>query len=252
MGLEADQYALTTSLTRRLANTLPSGFGPGHFGEGINRRRLGAVEHGRIRQDTIAKFMNMDLFFVKLSDVLFIIPGIPHLRNIKLSVNYRELPENEDSLRTLVPPPAVKWKTDPDAARYLGFHPRAKHYINGALVGEDLPQFAIISPHEFPEHRVPRRNFCAVSPDDPEYALLCREQGLEHLLHDGPSRQSPALLNGVHGTPSPKTIPIPHEHSISPTQTLPVLVNGIHASEERHQPATAAAHTNGEAQHGNN
>ena len=119
---------------------------------------------------------------MQLSDLLFIIPSIPHLRNIKLVVSYRELPESEESLQKLVTPPASKWKKDPDAARYNGWSPHDKYFINGVFVGENLPQIAATSKEPFPEHRVPRRNFRAVGPDDPDYIQLCEEQGLRHLI----------------------------------------------------------------------
>jgi hypothetical protein len=59
----------------------------------------------------------------------------------------------------------------------------------------------VVSTEPFPENRVPRRGLHAVAPDDPDYARLCREQGLEHLLDDA---NSPLLPNGVH--PSPRSV----------------------------------------------
>jgi len=126
---------------------------------------------------------------------MFIVPTIPHLRSLELAITYRELPEHDSQLRTWAP--LQKWKSDPDANRFYGFAPRNKYYVDGQLVREDLPGMSAVSTSPFPEKRVPRRGLQAVSPDDPEYTRLCREQGLEHLLSEA---GSPLLPNGFHGS----------------------------------------------------
>lgn len=121
-------------------------------------------------------------------------PTIPHLRGIKLNVEYRELPETENQLCGWRAP--QKWRQDPDADRFLGFAPRSKYYVNGILVGEEKPGLSATSSEPFPEKRVPRRNgFQQVLPSDPEYAQLCKEQGLEHLLAE--SRSATSQMNGI-------------------------------------------------------
>jgi hypothetical protein len=141
-------------------------------------------------------------------------------------VGYRELPEDETKLGSLSAPSSCKWKSDPDAARYHGWTPQSKYYLNGELVGEDLPKFAAVSSTPFPESRVPRRHMRAVPPDDPEYPRLCHEQGLGHLLN-GEACGSPSLPNGIHTTPSPRTIQ--DDDAVSPSHVSP-MTNGIRPS----------------------
>jgi hypothetical protein len=161
---------------------------------------------------------------------MFIVPTIPHLRSLELSITYRELPEHESQLRTWAP--LQKWKNDPNANRFYGFAPRNKYYLNGQLVREDVPGMSVVSKSPFPEKRVPRRGLQAVSPDDPDYPRLCREQGLEHLLSEA---ASPLLPNGVHGSSPASAVsnlaPRTFSGSTSPTsihRTATVNGNGTH------------------------
>jgi hypothetical protein len=132
-----------------------------------------------------------------VSDLLYTIPNIPHLRNTKIVVTYRELIENDTQRPGWVH--AQKWKHDPDADRYGGFFaPRNKYYINGRLVGEDMPQPAETSSVPFPERPVPRRGLVQVFPSDPDYTQRCLDQGLDHLVN----RNKQSLIpNGVHSPP---------------------------------------------------
>lgn len=133
-----------------------------------------------------------------MSDLLYTIPNIPHLRHVKLVVTYRELIENEAQARTWQA--TKKWKQDPDGNRFGGkFAPRNKYYINGVLVGEDTPTIAETSRTPFPEKRVPRRGLLQVLPHDPDYTRICMEQGLQHLIV---GHKSPSLPNGVHTPPA--------------------------------------------------
>ena len=170
---------------------------------------------------------------IKVSDFLYIVPTIPHLRNVKISIDYRELPEEESALTTFNSP--TKWKQDPDASIRGPFAPRYKYYVNGQLIGEDMPKSYTPSKDPFPEHRVPRRGgLVAVSPDEPDYARLCIEQGLGDLLTE---QQKQSVLNGAHLTPRSMAS---NEHTdyvnaeLSPTSKSPNIpqVNGIKHSQE--------------------
>lgn len=66
------------------------------------------------------------------------------------------------------------------------------------MIGEDTPTPTETSKTPFPEKRVPRRGLLQVLPDDPDYARMCIEQGLQHLLVQ---HKSPSLANGVHTPP---------------------------------------------------
>src|SRR3954468_12355781 len=126
---------------------------------------------------------------------MYIVPTIPHLRNLRLTVAYRELPENEAEMVKAKWATTQKWKNDPGVDRFHGFAPRNKYYLNGEMIREERPGMAEVSKTPFPERRVPRRGLTAVQPDDPDYARLCQEQGLDYLLS---AASSPRLPNGVH------------------------------------------------------
>lgn len=133
-----------------------------------------------------------------MSDLLYTVPNIPHLRNIRLVVTYRELIENDAQMLVWRAP--QKWKQDPDANRFGGFFgPRNQYFINGSLVGEDAPKLSETSSTPFPEKQVPRRGLLQVFPDDPDYTRLCIEQGLEHLVN---GYKEGSLPNGVHSPPA--------------------------------------------------
>ncbi len=128
---------------------------------------------------------------------MFIVPTMQHLRNLKLTIAYRELPESEAQLSKWAP--LEKWKNDPDADRFYGFAPSNKYYLNGELVSEDKPGLCPVSSSPFPEKRLPRRGLVVVNPDDPDYVRLCKEQGIEDVAS---ATNSPLLPNGVHSSPT--------------------------------------------------
>ncbi|KAG9257321.1 uncharacterized protein F5Z01DRAFT_465320 [Emericellopsis atlantica] len=189
--IESLLYSLLDKKTWELGQQLP------HYYEGASPLSMSLPARERLREAAWERFRNMDLFFVRVSDLLYTIPNIPHLRNTKIVVTYRELIENDTQRLGWVP--AQKWKHDPDANRYGGFFaPRNKYYINGRLVGEDMPQPAETSPVPFPEQPVPRRGLIQVFPSDPDYTQRCLDQGLEHLVN----RPKQHLIhNGVHSPP---------------------------------------------------
>ena len=170
----------------------------------------------------------------KVSDLLYTVPNIPHLLNVKISVEYRELCETMEETKKWVKD-RYKWRDDPGAERYGGHAPRRKYYVNGEFVSEDMPTTHQISNKPFPEIRVPRRGLVQVTRDDPDYERICKEQGLEHLLK---GRQTPSLPNGVHSSPASQT-------STVSTQQQP-LVNGT-KGHSIHDSANGLKVMNGDA-----
>ncbi|KAK9423050.1 hypothetical protein SUNI508_04344 [Seiridium unicorne] len=192
--LEQDRYALTESKLYHLGEQLPNYYGG-------DPNKVGYRRLEKLRGDSSKLFFEMDMFFVKESDLLFVLPSIPHLRNVKLSICYRELPEHENQLNFWTAP--AKWKLDPDANTREGFAPRQKYYINGRLDGEDRPGHYKPSLCPFPDHRVPRRGgLVAVGPEEPDFPQLCLEQGLSHLLSE---QQKLLAMNAAHLTPRSMT-----------------------------------------------
>lgn len=145
---------------------------------------------------------------------MYTVSNIPHLRNTQLAVEYRELLESEAQSMQWGWGTCQKWKQDPDAARYHGLAPRCKYYLNGALVGEDMPQLAQTSSTPFPDKKVPRRGLVQVFPEDPDYARLCLEQGLEHLIN---GHLSSPFINGIHSSPISQKSMVSGGHAVNGT-----------------------------------
>ncbi|KAI0486630.1 hypothetical protein F4859DRAFT_308376 [Xylaria cf. heliscus] len=219
--LEQDRYALTESKLYHLGEQLPDLYGG-------DPRTVGYRKLEQIRGEAANRFLETDMFFVKETDFLHIVPLVPHLSNIRIAICYRELPEHESDLFTFTGP--SKWKQDPDAASRGSFAPRNKYYVNGQLVGEEKPGKYRPSREPFPEHRVPRRHgLVAVTPDEPDYARLCIEQNLSYLLTE---QQKQSVMNGSHLTPKSMASNEPTEYAgenLSPSSVSPRthLVNGF-------------------------
>ncbi|KAL2135545.1 hypothetical protein VTI74DRAFT_8151 [Chaetomium olivicolor] len=188
--LESDRYALTTPALFELGEQLPD------YYEGNDPHRMGYRTLEQFRAKAWEKFAAMEMFFVRASDFLFIIPTIQHLRNVKLTMAYCELPETEGQCMSWTP--HQKWKRDPEANELRGFAPSNKHYINGELVSEDKPSLREASTSPFPRQRVLRRGFVAVPRDEPAYNRLLKEQSRDGSVADA---ESPVLPNGVHSSP---------------------------------------------------
>ncbi|KAH8815827.1 ankyrin repeat protein [Xylogone sp. PMI_703] len=127
-------------------------------------------------------FLDLDLFFVKVSEFMFVVPNFPHLRGLELVINYRELHETP-----VWPPRPGKWTQDPDYDPTMRYAPRPKYYINGEFERQGEIKRTRVSRTSFGENRLPRRGLKVVEPHEPDYEAICRAQGLRHLL---PASQS--------------------------------------------------------------
>ncbi|KAI0128628.1 hypothetical protein BJ170DRAFT_337212 [Xylariales sp. AK1849] len=226
--LEQDRYALTEGKLYHLGEQLP-----GYYGGDPNK--VGYRKLEKLRGEASRLFFELDMFFVKESEFLYILTNFPHLRNVKLSICYRELPDNELLLNSWSAP--AKWKQDPDANGREGFAPRHKYYINGQCVAEDKPGHYTPSSCPFPEQRVPRRGgIVAVGPEEPDYPQLCMEQGLIHLL----SEQQKLTVMNAHLTPrsmtSNDTVDGLNGENMSPSAVSPTTrVNGVLDQRRTHE-----------------
>ncbi|KAK3322372.1 hypothetical protein B0H66DRAFT_574595 [Apodospora peruviana] len=216
--LESDRYALTSPSLYELGKQLPEYYGQ----DGPERMSYRVIE--KLRGEAWNRFSAMDMFFVKASDFMYTIPTIQHLHDVKLTIAYRELPEDEAQLAKWAP--LQKWKNDPDANRFYGFAPSNKHFINGGLVSEGKPGLCAVSKSPFPEKRVPRRGFVEVTPDDPDYSRICKEQGITDLTT---AANSPLLANGVHSSPmstSSRVNGLQSPHTSSTVAAVALTTNG--------------------------
>jgi hypothetical protein len=178
-----------------------------------------------------ALFLDLDLFFIKVSEFMYVVPNFPHLRGLELVVKYRELEEVP-----MWPPQPGKWKRDPDTDPNQIFAPRPKYYVNGMFTKQGQVQCSKTSTTSFGERRVPRRGLIQVFPGEHDYEQLAREQGLLHLISDcnAPQQQSNGTaqvqVNGITPPSSDKSKSInggsPHHG-----QPEPSLPNGIHTGD---------------------
>ncbi|KAK0669482.1 hypothetical protein QBC41DRAFT_107676 [Cercophora samala] len=218
--LESDRYALTTPSLYELGRQLPD------YYEGHDPEQMGYLTLERLRNEAWEKFSAMDMFFVKASDFMFIIPTIYHLRNLKLSMAYLELPDPDaEPVNWVV---HQKWRSDPQAHILGGFAPTSKHYMNGELLHEDKPilREASTSPVPFRCRRIPRHGLTAIARDDPAYNQFFKDNGVDGSVENA---ESPLLPNGVHSSPMSTS-----SHSMtqsvngarSPTMTMATAPNG--------------------------
>ncbi|KAK1598641.1 uncharacterized protein LY79DRAFT_623302 [Colletotrichum navitas] len=213
--LESDRYALINEGLYELGAGLSD-----YYGEGQDPFKMSYRTKERLRGEAREKFLKLDMFFVKVSDLMFIVPSVPHLRSLKMSVEYRELPDDEGQLYGWKVP--QKWKEDSDADRFYGFAPRNKYYIDGVMVEEQKPGMSATSNTPFPEKRVPRKGLQQVFPGDPDYARVCKEQGLDHLLNG--TKPPAALPNGGHLSPRSRSNTT--ESSVEPSNGSQAIVPG--------------------------
>lgn len=233
MGL-ASSCRATTEATGRSGWVIPSSRSSGQR-HGRSSPRWTCSSSGYVAARTANSFVVVKSNRFQASDFLYIIPTIQHLRNVKLTMSYCELPENETQCTSWTP--RQKWKRDPEANGFNKFAPRNKHYLNGELVPDDKPRARETSTSPFPRNRVPRRGFVAVSRDDPAYARLCKEQGLRELVVDA---ASPLVTNGVHSSrtsTSSHVVTAPINGLGSPTLITTAATNGT----GNHQPISPSS-----------
>lgn len=236
--VESERYAMISPTLRPHNPYLPESDDSG------SRYRISHSKMDEIRSEARALFLDLELFFVKVcakplsseyrltvfqvSDFMFIVPKFPHLRNIQLHVQYREIPPDSASLDRLTFP--GKWRQDPDAGSNYGFAPGAKVYINGEFMHEDKPKLAQTSKTPFPECRVPRIGLRQIFPNDPDYERICIQQGLLHLVQgrDHAINGHAISLNGSMGiTPPESTNGETHRISDAAPIGLSILPNDV-------------------------
>ncbi|CAK7213760.1 hypothetical protein SCUCBS95973_001908 [Sporothrix curviconia] len=194
--LEADRFSLTDPDLYDLGRQLPGLYG------GQDPRKISTPDWLALRNGTRDMFLATEMFFVKASDVLSVVPKYPHLHGVRLVLSYRELPETES--QSMPAAPTAKWKNDPDADQHNGFAPGQKYYVDGVFVGQQGIGMAI--PYKTPprEVRVPRRGLVAVPYDDPEFATLSKAMGIDPFTFAGYASFVARQQNGA--SQSPRTV----------------------------------------------
>ncbi|KAL3425992.1 Protein HOS4 [Phlyctema vagabunda] len=84
-------------------------------------------------------FYAIELFFVKLSDFMYIVPTFAHLRGVEMVVNYRELVKYPNTK-----PGPPKWKTDDDADPNQKWAPPPTYWKDGIFVRQAQQKYAVV------------------------------------------------------------------------------------------------------------
>ncbi|TAQ87758.1 hypothetical protein B7494_g3921 [Chlorociboria aeruginascens] len=139
---------------------------------------LPIVETGDLHNFSIAcgkLFCDLDIFVVKLSEFLFIIPNFPHLRDVKVVISYGEFGSDN------------KFTKDPDYDQTRPFIPPPKEYVNGMLVRHpEVPRTRTSHQPLGCRMTVQRPKLIGqVYPHDPDFSDLARSQGAGHLIPEG-------------------------------------------------------------------
>ena len=103
-----------------------------------------------IRRAAKPLFIDLPLFFVKLSDVMFVVPKKPHLRGKEIMVFYHEALPDESYVLDYNKKKVKKWRSDPDAEGKSGC-PGPKTFIDGVFVHQVEPEIAHWTVRPYPE-----------------------------------------------------------------------------------------------------
>ncbi|PBP28627.1 ankyrin repeat protein [Diplocarpon rosae] len=143
-------------------------------------------------------FLDLDLFFVKVSEFMFIVPTISHLRDVELKVEYRELQEPQDLATVGQTHNLERWRSDPDTVPGQNTKPEPKFYVNGEMVRQGGPTTRILK-HPPPLDRTLRRDgISRVLETDPDYEDRFRKRRLSICRPLISSSNSPLLSDAPH------------------------------------------------------
>lgn len=162
---------------------------------------------------------------------MLIVPTIPHLRDVELKVEYRELQEPQTSAALGQPHNLQKWRSDPDTIPGQETIPAPKFYVNGELVRQSMAVTRILK-HAPPLDTFPRREgISRVQETDPDYDEQCRRQRLPgYRASPGSSANPPSTGPPTNGITPPRSDQSKSINGGSPTRTSGSdlhLLNGL-------------------------
>ncbi|KAK2630229.1 hypothetical protein QTJ16_001049 [Diplocarpon rosae] len=143
-------------------------------------------------------FLDLDLFLVKVSEFMFIVPTISHLRDVELKVEYRELHEPQNLATIGQTHNLERWRSDPETIPGQNTKPEPKFYVNGEMVRQGGPATRILK-HPPPLDRTLRRDgISRVLETDPDYEDHFRKRRLSTCRPLVSSDSSPLLSDAPH------------------------------------------------------
>lgn len=123
------------------------------------------------------QFLELDLFLVKVTEFMYIVPNFPHLRGIKMAVLYRELRTPIDADQLDISGVIPGWQQNLGSKVEHGFAPLPKYYIDGVIVNHTEEAKTRILEKPLPLDRFPRRmGLTRVYPGDSDYEEICKKQ----------------------------------------------------------------------------
>ncbi|KAI1002124.1 hypothetical protein K3495_g6080 [Podosphaera aphanis] len=116
------------------------------------------------------QFLGLDLFFLKVTEFMCVVPKFPHLKGIEMVVVYREL-----RIPQSAPHCKMKWKQDPLCSPGQKLAPLPKHFVDGVFICETQDSTTTIVREPPSPDTYPRRfGLIRVYPGDPDYEEICR------------------------------------------------------------------------------
>ncbi|CAD6503162.1 BgTH12-02830 [Blumeria graminis f. sp. triticale] len=178
-----------------------------------------------------SQFLDLDLFFVKVSEFMNVVPEFPHLKGIEMAVLYREICIPQESQNNHLP--KTNWQLDPTIRTSNNLIPSPKYYTDGILINQKGDTTTRILRGAPPPDIHPRRmGLSRVFPEDSDYEEVCNNRRLRTYSSD-----SKMLMNYPtnHFQSNVSETPIENSnasgtscdyYSISETSTLQPAVKG--------------------------
>ncbi|TQS37325.1 hypothetical protein Golomagni_02205 [Golovinomyces magnicellulatus] len=122
-------------------------------------------------------FLELDLFFVKVTEFMYILPNFPHLRGIEMVVLYRELRIPQSSDETVPSRIKMKWNQDVNFNTIHNLAPLPKYYVNGTLTSRMEESITrVLRKPPLPDTYPRRMGLTRVYPGDSDYDEICRKK----------------------------------------------------------------------------
>ncbi|RKF81000.1 ankyrin repeat protein [Golovinomyces cichoracearum] len=123
------------------------------------------------------KFLELDLFFVKVTEFMYVLPNFPHLRGIEMVVLYRELRIPQSSDETVPSRIKMKWNQDVQFNSIHNLAPLPKYYLNGILTSRmEESTTRVLRKAPLPDTYPRRMGLTRVYPGESDYDEIRRNK----------------------------------------------------------------------------
>ncbi|CCU75660.1 ankyrin repeat protein [Blumeria hordei DH14] len=130
-----------------------------------------------------SQFLDLDLFFVKVSEFMNVVPEFPHLKGIEMAVIYREICIPQESPNNCLP--KTNWQLEPTIRSSNKLIPSPKYYTDGIIINQKGETTTRILRGAPPPDIHPRRmGLSRVFPEDSDYEEVCNNRRLRTYSSD--------------------------------------------------------------------